>query len=183
MNFNCASGGLETCTHIPRRASHTSSMHIPRAHKAAWALKLPLYIVFILFEYTHVTLFTNLTPRAVQILWVVKQILKICVKKKARLGSNFTLKTTGEVHEAVGLFCFHMQVFEPTYLSTYAPPPHLYFCDNRHSMLLKKKKSWPQNQVGRPQHFTLCKAIKDLRGSVRPPDKLLSHSQGEVYNS
>lgn len=125
MNFNCVSGGTWTCTNTSRGASHTSLMHIPRAHKAAWALKLPLYIVFILFEYTHVTLFTNLIPHTVPILWVVKQVFKICMEKKASSGSDFTFKTTGEVHEAVGLFCFHMQVFEPTYLST-MHLPHIY---------------------------------------------------------
>lgn len=41
----CIRGTL-TCAHIPMRASHTSSMHIPRAHKAAWALKLPLSIYY-----------------------------------------------------------------------------------------------------------------------------------------
>lgn len=49
----CIRGTL-TCTHIPMRASHTSSVHIPRAHKAAWALKLPLSIYFFC-GHTHVT--------------------------------------------------------------------------------------------------------------------------------
>lgn len=83
-------------------------------------------------------------------------------------GSVFTfsnvLTTQGSPWSSVGLFCFHVQVFEPTYLSTYALP-HIHFLKKflwpqTHSMLLKKK--WPQNQVGRPQHFTLCKAIKKI---------------------
>lgn len=66
---------------------------------------------------------------------------------------------------SVGLLSFHVQVFEATYLSTYALP-HIIFIflwPQIHSMLLKTKKekhthkNWP---VGRPQHFILCKALK-----------------------
>nr|XP_040017663.1 protein phosphatase 1 regulatory subunit 12A isoform X11 [Gasterosteus aculeatus aculeatus] len=47
----CIRGTL-TCKHIPMSASHTSSMHIPRAHKPALALKLPLCVYFFC-EHTH----------------------------------------------------------------------------------------------------------------------------------
>lgn len=45
VDYDCIRGTL-TCTRIPMSASHTSSVHIPRAHKAALALKLPLSIYF-----------------------------------------------------------------------------------------------------------------------------------------
>lgn len=55
----CIRGTL-TCTHIPIRASHTSSTHIPRAHEAAWALMLSLlYLFFFLWTHSRHT-FTNL---------------------------------------------------------------------------------------------------------------------------
>lgn len=65
----CIRGTL-TCAHIPMRASHTSSMHIPRAHKAAWALKLPLSIYYYYFFFfvdtltSHIHEFTPLTVKS-----------------------------------------------------------------------------------------------------------------------
>lgn len=64
-----------------------------------------------------------------------------------------------------------MQVFEPTYLSTYALPHITISCDHRHTPCSFKKK--------RPQHFTVSKATDDVQGFARPPDTLISEGWKE----
>lgn len=144
----CIRGTL-TCKHIPMSASHTSSMHIPRAHKPALALKLPLCVYFFC-EHTH----TSRIYHNHSFNWTCCQAVKVLVKFKFCLfffflmavekmsGCVFTfsvvLPTGGGggvgVHRTVGFFGLHIRVFEPTYLSTCALPHiHLCFCDHRHT--------------------------------------------------
>lgn len=121
-----------TRTHIPTRASRTSSMHIPRAHEAARALKLPLKYLF--FSCEH--------------MWHIHPNFLHSFKCRVSwgLGPVFTfsrgLTWGGSPYEALLGYSASTCVFEPTYLSTCALP-HLrfYFCDHRlHSLLLNSDR-------------------------------------------
>lgn len=150
-----------TCTHIPMRASHTSSMHISRAHKAAWALKLPLKYLFFC-EHTHVT-HSRIYPTHGSNVRCCQQSFWCSSLKKTQLwNQTLSLHSAtswssagrgGSPWSSVGLFCFHMQVFEPTYLSTHALP-HIHFylfvtTDTLHALKKKKKKDRRTRSVDR----------------------------------
>lgn len=77
---------------------------------------------------------------------------------------------------SVGLLSFHVQVFEATYLSTYALP-HIIFIflwPQIHSMLLKTKKRKAHTQKLTGQSTAALYSLqsdKDLRGFARHPDR------------
>lgn len=164
------------------RASHTSSMQIPRAHGAALALKAPTLYLFI-FLWTHSrNTFTNLNPTHSSNLIFVKQqkILGVVLLKKKN-SSEIRLRLSlyiqqrpddGQILEALlGCFVFTCKSLNPPTSPPMHFPTYIFIFVTTDTLHDLKKKQWPQNQVSRSQHFTLCKAIKDLRGFAHPPDR------------
>lgn len=144
------------------------------AHKTVWALKFPVSIYFCehISQHTFTIYFYFIPPNPRSPNVMCCQARKISVHPTFFFFFLFSCLNIqrhpdngSHPWRSVGLLSFHVQVFEATYLSTYALP-HIIFIflwPQIHSMLLKTKKekhthkNWP---VGRPQHFILCKALK-----------------------
>lgn len=106
--------------------------------RGSLGLKAPTFSIYYFFC-EHMSHIHEFTPLTVQMLGVAKQLRFWCSSSKnpaLKSGSVFTfsrvLKTRGNPQSSVGLFCFHIQVFEATYLSTYALP-RIRFCDHRYT--------------------------------------------------